>query len=488
MIHVLELFSRLFFLLGISYYTATLLQWYNYSFIRVITKHHKWQWHLWYFVLPVVVFFTLFALGLEIVFYIYLYLVYLPMLIIWALKLDKRVVFTRRVWRLFAIIAIFAVIDEIIFIGVDATSIYWLWLMPLVFGSLICEIYEAILMRNFIKLAQEKLNMMHGLTIIIVTASFGKTSIKNFLAQILEGQYNIHATPRSVNTFKGIVADINDNLAFGTDVYIAEAGARMKGDIAEIATLLNPQVGIIGEIGNAHIEYFKSLDTIAKTKFELLESSRLEKVFVHEKNTIPSDSSKSRCIQTYPLPLRNIQTTLESTRFEMQLNGGWIEFETYILGRFNVDNIAVAIMTAHHLGMKPAMIQKLVKKLTPIPHRFNLSISNGKTIIDDGFNGNINGMLEGIRLCGLYQGRKVIVTPGLIESDIESNEKIAHAIDEVFDLAIITGERNANLMQRHIQNTQKVILKNKTQLENVLKGMVGNGDLVYFANDAPSYI
>ena len=172
----------------------------------------------------------------------------------------------------------------------------------------------------------------------------------------------------------------------------------------------------------------------------------------------------------------------------MQLNGGWIEFETYILGRFNVDNIAVAIMTAHHLGMKPAMIQKLVKKLTPIPHRFNLSISNGKTIIDDGFNGNINGMLEGIRLCGLYQGRKVIVTPGLIESDIESNEKIAHAIDEVFDLAIITGERNANLMQRHIQNTQKVILKNKTQLENVLKGMVGNGDLVYFANDAPSYI
>lgn len=486
--YVLELFSRLFFLLGISYYTITLLQWYNYSFARVVTKHHKWQWHVWYFLLPVAVFFTLFALGFGIVFYIYLYLVYLPMLIIWALKLDKRVVFTHRVWRFFAIIAIFAVIDEIIFIGVDATSIYWLWLMPLVFGSLICEIYEAILMRNFINLAKEKLNMMHGLKIIMVTASFGKTSIKNFLAQILEGQYNVHATPRSVNTFKGIIADVNNNLAFGTDIYIAEAGARMKGDIAEIATLLNPQVGIIGEIGNAHIEYFKSLETIAKTKFELLESARLEKVFVHEKNTLPKDSSQSRYIQTYPLPLRNVQTTLESTRFEMQLHGEWIEFETYILGRFNVDNIAVAIMVAHHLGMKPATIQKFVKKLTPIPHRFNLSISNGKTIIDDGFNGNLNGMLEGIRLCGLYQGRKVIVTPGLIESDIESNEKIAHAIDLVFDLAIITGERNASLMQRHIQKTQKVILKNKTQLENVLKGMVGNGDLVYFANDAPSYI
>ena len=97
-------------------------------------------------------------------------------------------------------------------------------------------------------------------------------------------------------------------------------------------------------------------------------------------------------------------------------------------------------------------------------------------------------MLEGVRLCSLYEGRKVIVTPGLIESDIESNQKLARAIDEVFDLAIITGERNSDVMAQGLQHTQRVILKNKTQLENVLKGMVNNGDLVYFANDAPSYI
>lgn len=324
----------------------------------------------------------------------------------------------------------------------------------------------------------------------MITASFGKTSIKNFLAQILEGQYNLHFTPRSINTFKGIVADINNNLAFGTDIYIAEAGARMQGDIREIATLLHPQIGVIGEIGNAHIEYFKSLESIVKTKFELLESNRLQKIFVYEKNTLPNDidSSKQALIQTYPLSLRNIETTLESTRFEMKLDGEWVEFETYILGRFNVDNIAVAVMVAHYLGMKVTTIQKLVKKLSPIPHRFNLSISNGKTIIDDGFNGNINGMLEGIRLCNLYQGRKVIVTPGLIESDKESNHKLARAIDEVFDLAIVTGERNSDIMAEALQHTQRVILKDKTQLENVLKGMVNNGDLVYFANDAPSYI
>ena len=490
MIHILELFSRLFFLLGISYYTITLLQWYSYNPLRVITKHHKWRWHLLYFVLPIVVFFALFALGFGVVFYAYLYLVYLPMLIMWAFRLDKRIVFTPRVWRFFGIIAIFAVLNEAIFIGFDATSLYYLWLMPFIFGAFICEIYEAILLRNFTALAKDKLAMMHNLKIIMITASFGKTSIKNFLAQILEGQYNLHFTPRSINTFKGIVADINNNLAFGTDIYIAEAGARMQGDIREIATLLHPQIGVIGEIGNAHIEYFKSLESIVKTKFELLESNRLQKIFVYEKNTLPNDidSSKQALIQTYPLSLRNIETTLESTRFEMKLDGEWVEFETYILGRFNVDNIAVAVMVAHYLGMKVTTIQKLVKKLSPIPHRFNLSISNGKTIIDDGFNGNINGMLEGIRLCNLYQGRKVIVTPGLIESDKESNHKLARAIDEVFDLAIVTGERNSDIMAEALQHTQRVILKDKTQLENVLKGLVNNGDLVYFANDAPSYI
>lgn len=490
LLHILDIISRLLFIFAISYYSITLLQWYNYSAWRVITKHHKQAWHLAYFVLPIVMFFVCFGIGWHIVFYIYLYLVYLPMLIIWAIKLDKRVVFTRRVWRFFAIMAIFIALNELLFVLYDATSLYFLWLMPFVFGMIICEIYEAVLMRNFITLAKDKLEMMHNLKIIMVTASFGKTSIKNFLAQILQGRFSVYFTPRSVNTFKGIVYDINNDLPFGADIYIAEAGARMKGDIKEIAMLLNPQLGVIGEIGNAHIEYFKTLENTASTKFELLESNRLEQVFVYNKNPLPKelDSATKRKIIPYPAQLRNIEATLKHTKFEMMLGKEWVEFETYILGRFNVDNIAVAVMIAHQLGMSISTIQNLVKKLSPIPHRFNLSVSNGKTIIDDGFNGNINGMLEGVRLCSLYEGRKVIITPGLIESDEESNVRFAKAVDEVFDLAIITGERNSRLISSYIKNTPKVILKDKSQLENIIKGMVGSGDLVYFANDAPSYI
>ena len=484
----LDFVSRVLFILAIFYYSISLLQWYNYSLWRVITKHHKISWHFSYFIAPLVVFFVCFYFEQKYIFYVYLYAIYLPLLIYWAIRLDKRVVFTRRVWRSFVIMSAFVALNEVLF-ALYSDDLYFLWLMPLVFSLVICEVCEAVLMRNFVALAKEKLSMMSGLKIVMITASFGKTSIKNFLFQILQSQYNAYCTPRSVNTFKGIVMDINENLAFGTDIYIAEAGARQKGDISKITNFLHPQYAIIGEIGNAHIEYFKTIEQVAKTKYELLESERLKKVFIYHKNELPNlDARLKRITQIYPPKVKNIEASLEHTKFELEIDGQWVSFKTNILGRFNVDNIAAAVLLAREFSIPIESIKKLVKTLSPIPHRLNLSISNGKTIIDDGFNGNLNGILEGIYLCSQYKGRKVIVTPGLIESDEESNITLAKAIDSTFDLAIVTGEQNSRLIASYLHHTRKVQLREKTQLENVLKGMVGEGDLVYFANDAPSYV
>jgi len=97
-------------------------------------------------------------------------------------------------------------------------------------------------------------------------------------------------------------------------------------------------------------------------------------------------------------------------------------------------------------------------------------------------------MLEAIRLASLHQGKKIIVTPGLVESSKEANIKLAQAIDRVFDLAIITGELNSNLLRKHIYTAQKIVLKDKTHIEHILKSTTDRGDLILFANDAPSYI
>ncbi|WP_439749645.1 glutamate ligase domain-containing protein, partial [Helicobacter japonicus] len=115
--------------------------------------------------------------------------------------------------------------------------------------------------------------------------------------------------------------------------------------------------------------------------------------------------------------------------------------------------------------------------------------ANEKLILDDSFNGNLKGMKEAIRLSSLYNGRKIIVTPGIVESTPEANIELAQAIDEVFDIAIITGELNSKILREHIHRAQILILKDKAAaLEDMLKSCTQPHDLVLFSNDAPSYI
>ena len=133
-------------------------------------------------------------------------------------------------------------------------------------------------------------------------------------------------------------------------------------------------------------------------------------------------------------------------------------------------------------------MQKAVAKLTPIPHRLQRIDTAQKVIIDDSFNGNLEGMSEAIRLASLHNGRKIIVTPGLVEHDEASNIELAQKIDEVFDIAIITGDLNAKILDTHITTPQKIILKDKTKLEEILAESGKQNDLVLFANDAPNYI
>ncbi|PAF43873.1 UDP-N-acetylmuramoyl-tripeptide--D-alanyl-D-alanine ligase [Helicobacter sp. 11S03491-1] len=488
----IDIISRWLFIFCISYYLITNLQWYNYSLYRIFTKHHKKRWHTLHFILPVCVFLICGFYEKNIIFYLYLYLIQIPLLTIWATKLDKRLVFTKRVIRFFAICFAFMSFNEVLTLVYKNfnQSLHFLYLLPLPFGYIFSKLYESLLINRYRQMAKDKLTLMASLKIIAITGSFGKTSIKNFLYQILQDKYNVYATPRSVNTLKGLMEDINKNMDFGTDIYIAEAGARQKGDIKEITSLLQHHYAIIGEIGAQHIEYFKTFENIIQTKFELLDSKNLKKAFVYEKNTIPESipAEKKSMIETFPNELRNILATLEGTSFEMKIQDEWHLFQTKILGTFNITNISGAILVAHALKIPIANIQKCISRLQPVPHRLNLLTVNQKIIIDDSFNGNLKGMLEAIRLSSLYEKRKIIITPGLVESDESSNITLAKAIDDVFDIAVITGELNSNLLSKHIQNPQKIILKDKTQLENILKASTHEGDLILFANDAPSYI
>lgn len=489
-IAIFDIISQWIFVFCLAYYVVTNLQWYNYSIKRVILNHHKYAWHIYYVILPFVIYFLAFFIPHPMGDYMLIVIsaVYALAILIWAVKLDKKLKFTQRVVRFFVILSLFMTLNESLCYILDIGSTL-LDLMPLVFALLIAQLYENVLLSRYVALAKEKLDIMSGLMIISVTGSYGKTSMKNFLAQILKEKYRVYATPRSVNTYTGILADINENLDYTTEIYITEAGARLKGDISLIAQFLNPHYAVIGEIGEQHLEYFKSLENIVETKFELLESKRLKRAFIFKENPMPEGIELSRKkIVHFPDNVRNIDADLSGTRFELLIGKEWYRFETMVLGSFNVANMSAAIYVGIELGLRVEDMQKAIKRIEPIPHRLNKIETHQKFILDDSFNGNLNGMKEAIRLSSLYNGRKIIVTPGIVESTAEANIELAKAIDKVFDIAIITGDLNSKILSSHINNTQKIILKDKGMLEDMLKSCSLPNDLVLFSNDAPSYI
>ncbi|MDR2790898.1 MAG: UDP-N-acetylmuramoyl-tripeptide--D-alanyl-D-alanine ligase [Campylobacteraceae bacterium] len=470
------------FIFALGYYILSALQWYSYRPMRVIFHYNKPLWHLFLFVLPIALYFSILFYDKESVYY--LFAAYPLVVFFWHLKLDKPLQFTKRVKRFFLFLFVSTVFADMICFNKTPQSAAVI--APLFAAFAVSFAYEKILFFGYRHEAKRKLKSMKNLRIIAITASYGKTSIKNFLYHILSAKFNCYKTPRSVNTIVGLIQDINTTLPLNTDIYIAEAGARERGDIGEIAEFLEPNIAIIGQIGAQHIEYFKSLEAIRDTKMELISSPKLTQAFVHESlNANPNGDER---IKIFGKEIKVAEANLEGTKFSIKLGRKRVEFETKLLGSFNALNLAACIHAALYLGFDIEEIQKAVASINSVEHRLQRIDANGKIILDDSFNGNFEGMKISYELAKTYKGRKVVVTPGIVESTKEENEKLAKIIDEVFDLVIITGSVNAAVLNHEITRAHKIVLGDKSQLTAILAQNTKEGDLILFSNDAPTYM
>ncbi len=470
--------TNILFVSALGWYLITNLQWYDYKLSRALFKHHKPHWHVIYFFIP---FIAYYMTGKY--FGIFFFFALLPALFIWHKNLDKKLVLTWRVKRFLILLVSLVFFQDFLCTLKSACETYGVF-MPLALAYMGSFMIEKFLFFAFKKEAKKKLKSMDKLQIVAITGSYGKTSIKNFVAEILSKKYRVYATPRSVNTIGGIVKDVNESLPSDTEIYVCEAGARESGDIYEITTFLEPQNVVVGRVGLAHVEYFKTLKNIIATKLEIMQSPRLERAFIH---TSVTDELHEK-VTFFGNEIQNINATLDGTDFELNLDGNILSLHTNVLGSFQTMNISVAVQIAKRFGMSDEEIQSAVSRLTPVAHRLQMIKAGGKLILDDGYNGNIDGMLEALRLCSLHGGRKVIVTPGLVESSDELNLKFIEAINSVFDIAIVTGSLNADLFDKNLKVKNKIMLSDKSKMQEVLISETRAGDIILFANDAPNFI
>ncbi|NQY22370.1 MAG: UDP-N-acetylmuramoyl-tripeptide--D-alanyl-D-alanine ligase, partial [Campylobacteraceae bacterium] len=400
----------------------------------------------------------------------------------WNKKLDRNLVLTSRVKRFLAILLGITFLTNILFLlGISKGEVIF---VPLILTYIISTLLEKIFFTSFKNMAKKRLKTFPNLKIVAITASYGKTSIKNYLYQVLQHKFITYKTPRSVNTIAGIVLDVNKDLPANAEIYIAEAGARVQGDIEEITMFLEPQYCIIGSVGEQHLEYFKTLENIIHTKMELLTSPRMIKAFVHD--TVPV--LKFDTITKFPNNLNITKSNLDGIWFDIILDDKVEHFHCPILGSFNAINLTAVILMSLELGMSLDEIKMALDKMKSVAHRLQKIEAGGKIIIDDSFNGNLEGMLEAVNISSTHTGRKVIITPGLVESTIEANTTFAKEVNKVFDLVIITGSLNEKILSEHCDESKTFILRDKSKMESVLAEKTFAGDLILFANDAPNFI
>ncbi len=473
------------FLLAMGYYAITNLQWYSYKLNRVVLHHTKTWWHFVYFLIP----YALYMFVNNVSDYGFIVVIaYLGLLFLWYKGLDKPLVWTGRVKRFYAIMILFGIFITFAFNSFTVV-------IPILLAYFISLFIEKMLFNGFKVKAEKKIESMEDLKVVGITASYGKTSIKNYIEHLLKAKYNTYATPRSVNTLGGVMKDVNDDLPSDTEVYVVEMGARGEGDIAEITTFVNPHYVVVGKIGPAHIEYFRTMENIRNTKMEILQTARLKEAWIHESAMVKPESN----IHTFgenenfdiksniPAPefvIEDVEATLDATSFT--LND--VRYSANILGAFNAMNLAAAVLVAKELGLDDKEIQKGLSTLKSVDHRLQRIDAGGKVILDDSFNGNIDGTMASFALASTYDGRKVVITPGLVEVDDVLNVQVAKKANEIFDIVVVTGDLNYAIFKEYIDPDKLVKLSSKAGMEEMLVEQTMPGDLILFANDAPSFV
>lgn len=364
--------------------------------------------------------------------------------------------------------------------------------------------------QGFFDSAQKKIKdykKNYGLKVLGITGSFGKTSVKFISDTILSEALKVKNTPSSFNTPMGLSKIINNELEPDREVFIAELGAKVPGEIHEVSQLVQPDIGIITAIGPTHMHLFKSIENIQRTKYELIEDLPQDgiAIFNYDNDYVKPLADKT-LKKTYRYGMENIEkldvyadeisVSEEGSKFRLNIKGeGNIMCQTKLLGKHNISNLLASAAAAHVLGLSLDEIANGIKKVEPVEHRLSLmNTNNGTIVIDDAFNSNPVGFRAALDvLCEFKDHRKIIITPGMVElGDIEvkENEKIGHEMAKVVDFAILVGKKRTEPIYRGLIaegfNKENIFpVSTLTEATEVLAQISKSGDVILFENDLP---
>ena len=381
--------------------------------------------------------------------------------------------------------------------------------------------YEEHLQSGFAAQAADKINKLKPY-VIGITGSYGKTSTKAILGEILSCAGPTFCPPRSVNTYMGVTREIRESLEPVHKFAVIEMAAYQRGSIAKLCKLAPPKAGIITAVGEMHLERFGSREQVYLAKSELAQGVAQDGILV-----VNGDDEYCRRIAAENLKKLNLMYGLSessgqfdtflhaveisndgSSKFKIRWNKKDYQGRTHLLGRHMLSNIAAAFTLACALGYEPEFVLAAIRNIKAQSNRlepvtvpianfssFTNSHRPGTVVrLNDAFNSNPLGFTAALEVLHKIPaaGRKVLVTPGMVELGAEQfveNKRAATTAVPICDLVLVVGSANQQALVDGLregkvhEDKYKVLNTMKDALVYLGDQYLKDGDVVLIEND-----
>ncbi len=258
--------------------------------------------------------------------------------------------------------------------------------------------------------------------VIAITGSNGKTSTKELLKFLLSSNNKVLANKESENNHIGVpktLLKLNNNY----DYLVLEMGMNHAGEIYHLSSLAKPDIGIITNIGTAHIGNLGSRKAIFKAKMELVEATPSITLFVNQLD-----------------------------RYLKHVSGYQVKEEYPSIASLPAINVSLACKVCEYLGYTKEDIRKRLESFSGVPSRMQPIKINNILLIDDAYNASYESICYGLDVISHYDGKKLVILGDILELGKFSqrvHEKVYQEIQKYDDLNVITmGEETSYLKNK----------------------------------------
>jgi UDP-N-acetylmuramoyl-tripeptide--D-alanyl-D-alanine ligase len=364
----------------------------------------------------------------------------------------------------------------------------------------IAQPIENALAGRFVARAKVRLDKVRP-RIVAITGSYGKTSTKGYAAHLLGGAFEVVPSPASYNNRAGLARTVNEKMLPSTEVLVAEMGAYGPGEIARLCRFLPPEVAVITAIGPVHLERFGTLERTLAAKAEITSGARSVVLAVDDERLAgladQLDQETRRVVRCSGRdPNADVAVTAEGNVLSLHVGGrlvGSVETEDRPV---STSNVACAAGVALEMGVPAdAIVPRLASLPVPANRLQVYPAPAGFDIVDDTFNANPAGAAMALELLasrGATGGRRVVVTPGMVELGPEQwreNERFGKRAAAVAQHVIVVGRTNRRALLAGVAAgpAEAVVVANRDEAVRWVREHLGPGDVVLYENDLPDH-